>query len=301
MNTRRDFIKAATAAAMLPNLTFTNNFKGTLCLFSKHLPNLNWQQLGQTVKKFGFGGVDLTVRPQGHVLPERAAEDLPTAVAAIREAGLTVPMISTGLLTANEPTAKPILQTAGKLRIPFCKPGYYKYAFVNVRSELDKAMSDFTSLAELSQQCGVQMGFHNHESYIGAPLWDVAKTIDKLDPKWVGYYFDIRHAVAEGGGAGWKIALHLVAPRLKMIAIKDSFPEKTSKGWRQTNCPLGAGAVDWKAYFKTLQQANFHGPVSLHIEYDIAGKTKTEQEDNTLVAIQRDLEFLKARVNEAYQ
>jgi sugar phosphate isomerase/epimerase len=300
MNTRRDFIKGAAAAAMLPNLTFANSFKGTLCLFSKHLPQLNWQQLGQTVKKFGFGGVDLTVRPQGHVLPERAAEDLPKAVAAIREAGLTVPMISTGLLSAKEPTAKPILQTAGKLRIPYCKPGYYKYAFANVRNELDKAMTDFTSLAELSQECGVQLGFHNHEGYIGAPLWDVASVIDGMQPKWVGYYFDIRHAVAEGGGAGWKIALNLVAPRIKMIAVKDSYPEKTSKGWKQKNCPLGAGAVDWKAYFATLKQANFHGPISLHIEYDIAGKTPAERDDNTMGAIQRDLEFLKARVNEAY-
>jgi sugar phosphate isomerase/epimerase len=301
MNTRRDFIKGAAAAAMLPHLTFANNFKGTLCLFSKHLPQLNWQQLGQTVKKFGFGGVDLTVRPGGHVLPERAAEDLPKAVAAIRDASLAVPMITTGLLSANEATAQPILQTAGQLKIPYLKPGYYKYAFADVRGELEKAMKDFASLAVLCQQNGIQLGFHNHEGNIGAPLWDVATTIDKLDPKWVGYYFDIRHAVVEGGGAGWKIALNLIAPRLKMIAIKDSFPEKTSKGWRQTNCPLGAGAVDWKAYFKTLQQANFHGPVSLHIEYDIAGKTKTEQEDNTFVAIQRDLEFLKARVSEAYQ
>ena len=88
MNTRRDFILTAAAAATtaaLPKLTFANGFNGTYCLFSKHLPNLNWQKLGQTVKKLGFGGVDLTVRPQGHVLPERAAEDLPKAVAAIRD------------------------------------------------------------------------------------------------------------------------------------------------------------------------------------------------------------------------
>lgn len=303
MNTRRDFIKTAAVAATtaaFPKLTLANGFNGTLCLFSKHLPTMNWQRLGQTVKKLGFGGVDLTVRPQGHVLPERAAEDLPKAVAAIRDEGITVPMITTGLLAATEPTAKPILQTAGKLRIPYLKSGYYKYAFVDVRSELDKAMTEFTSLAELSQECGVQIGFHNHESYIGAPLWDVANVIDSLPPKWVGYYFDIRHAVAEGGGAGWKIALNLVAPRIKMIAVKDSYPEKTSKGWRQKNCPLGEGAVDWKAYFQALRQANFQGPISLHIEYDIAGKTPAEVEDNTLVAVQRDFAFLKARVQEAY-
>ena len=43
------------------------------------------------------------------------------------------------------------------------------------------------------------MGFHNHAAYIGAALWDIAPAIDRLDPRWAGYYFDPRHAVAEGG------------------------------------------------------------------------------------------------------
>jgi sugar phosphate isomerase/epimerase len=298
---RRDFIKsvsAAAAASMLPNAA---GFKGEICLFSKHLPGMDCARMAQAVKKIGFSGVDLTVRPGGHVSPERAAEDLPKAVAAIRSEGLSVPMITTALTSAQDPTAKPILSTAGKLSIPFFKPGYYRYSFADVRVELQKAMSDFRTLAELSRQSGMQCGFHNHEGYIGAQLWDVAQTIDQLDSKWVGYYFDIRHAVAEGGGAGWKIALNLVAPRIKMIAVKDSYWEKSSRGWRQIDCPLGQGMVDWKAYFTALRQANFHGPISLHLEYEIPGTTKAAQEENTLMAAERDLVFLKALMREAYE
>jgi L-ribulose-5-phosphate 3-epimerase len=298
---RRDFIKSASAfaaASMLPKAT---EFNGTICFFSKHLPAMDWTRLAQAVKKLGFGGVDLTVRPGGHVQPERATEDLPKAVAAIRAEGLSAPMITTALTSAHDPTAKPILSTAGKLSIPFFKPGYYKYSFADVRGELQKAMDDFRSLAEVSKQSGVQCGFHNHEGYVGAQLWDVAQTIDQLDPKWIGYYFDIRHAVAEGGGAGWKIALNLIAPRIKMIAVKDSYWEKSSKGWRQVNCPLGQGMVDWKAYFKALRQANFQGPISLHLEYDIPGATTAAQEENTLAAAQRDFQFLKGQLQEAYQ
>src|SRR6266545_5000858 len=81
---RRDFIKSASAfaaASMLPN---TSGFSGAICLFSKHLPSMDWARMAQAVKKLGFGGIDLTVRPGGHVQPERAPEDLPKAVAAIR-------------------------------------------------------------------------------------------------------------------------------------------------------------------------------------------------------------------------
>jgi sugar phosphate isomerase/epimerase len=298
---RRDFIKSASAfaaASMLPN---TAGFNGAISLFSKHLPAMDWARMARAVKKLGFGGIDLTVRPGGHVPPEHASEDLPKAVAAIRAEGLSVPMITTALTSSGDPTAKPILSTAGKLSIPFFKPGYYRYSFVDVRGELQKAMNDFRSLTEVSKQSGVQCGFHNHEGYIGAQLWDVAQTIDQLDPKWVGYYFDIRHAVAEGGVAGWKIALNLAAPRIKMIAVKDSYWEKSSKGWRQVNCPLGQGMVDWQAYFKALRQANFQGPISLHLEYEIPGATTAAQEENTLAAAQRDFEFLKGQLQGAYQ
>ncbi|MGA3241771.1 MAG: sugar phosphate isomerase/epimerase, partial [Bryobacteraceae bacterium] len=73
----------------------TEGFAPQLVVFSKHLPDLNYEELGKTAKELGFDGVDLTVRPKGHVPPERAAEDLPRAVDTLRKHGLSVPMITT--------------------------------------------------------------------------------------------------------------------------------------------------------------------------------------------------------------
>jgi L-ribulose-5-phosphate 3-epimerase len=309
MKQRRDFLKLATSAAVTSAFATDlsvratapePSFKGEVVFFSKHLPHLDYEQLARTVKTLGFAGVDLTVRPGGHVLPERAAEDLPKAATSIRAAGLSLPMITTGLLSAADPTAKPILNTAGKLGIPFIKPGYWKYQFADVRQELVKFAADFRGLAELAKQSGVQLGFHNHEGNLGGPLLDVISTIDALDAKSAGYYFDVRHAVVEGSGAGWKIAFNLIAPRLKMIAVKDFYWEKTPKGWKVINCPLGEGMVDWKTYFKLLRQANFAGPISLHLEYEIGGATKAAVEENTLAAATRDLAFVQARLKEAF-
>jgi len=137
-------------------------FRGTLCLFSKHLPGLDALHLGRAVKALGFAGVDLTVRPGGHVAPERAASDLPPFLGALREEGLDVPMITTGLLSASDPTALPILETAGRHHVRFFKPGYYRYAFVDVRQELERVGADLRGLAEVSARSGVQLGYHNH-------------------------------------------------------------------------------------------------------------------------------------------
>ena len=278
---------------------------GPICLFSKHLPMLDWKDLASVTREAGFDGIDLTVRPGGHVLPERAETDLPIAVRTIRESGLAVPMITTGLVTASEPTATPVISTAGQLGIPFCKTGYYKYRYASPRTEMTAAVAQFASLARLGARHRVVTGFHNHCGNIGGAIADVAPEIEKLDPQWAGYYFDVRHAVCEGGSEGWRLAFHLAVPRMKMIAIKDFYWERAanradgSNAWRQVNCPLGEGMVDWRLFTRLLREASWSGPISLHLEYSIPGKSDAERRDKTMIAARRDLAFLKARLAEA--
>jgi L-ribulose-5-phosphate 3-epimerase len=312
VRTRRSFLGAAAAACGValasparayrrqerpagPAPASRPPFAGKLCFFTKPLPEMDWRRLSRSVKKLGFDGLDLTVRPGGHVLPDRAAEDLPRAVATAREEGLDVPMITTALTSADDPTARPILSTAGKLGIPYFKVGYYLYEHEDVRAELARAGRDFGRLVQLATGFGVQTGFHNHSGYVGAALWDAASFIEPLDPKWAGYYFDARHATAEGGAGAWKTAVHLVKSRLKMMAVKDFSWVKTARGWQDANCPLGEGMVDWKYVFGELCPG-FPGPISLHMEYDVPGPTTAERERNLLAAAARDLAFLKKGV-----
>lgn len=293
MLTRRELLQAAAAAALTP-LSGRAAEAPSFCLFSKHLPDLGWNDLGRAVKDSGFDGVDLTVRAKGHVLPERAAADLPRAIDAIRSHGLTVPMVTTELTSAKDPLAMPLLQAAAKSGVRYFKTGYWYWGTSpDVRAQLAAVGEALGGLTDLAKECGIELGFHNHNGYVGAALWDIAPAIDKLDPKWAGYYFDPRHAVAEGGGGSWKAAAHLVAPRLKMIALKDFYWEKSPKGWVIQNCPMGEGAVDWTSMAKIVTGARFAGPISLHLEYDIPGSTAAERTSRTLAAAVKDLAYAK--------
>jgi L-ribulose-5-phosphate 3-epimerase len=265
------------------------------CFFSKHLPDLNWADLATAVVDMGYDGVDLTVRPGGHVAPERAAADLPRAVDAIRAKGTAVRMITTGLTAAADPTARPILQAAGKAGVRLVKPGYWKYALVDVRAEIAAMIRDVTDLAALARDCGVELGVHNHTGNVGGGIWDIAPHMDTLDARAVGYYFDPRHAVVEGGGAGWKTATLLVAPRLKMMAVKDFFWARQAGAWKIQDCPLGEGMVDWPWFTKAINQTPFAGPISVHFEYTIPGATPDEVRRNTIAAGRRDLAFIRAQ------
>ena len=307
MLTRRHLIRSAAHAAAAglllrrdlegaaaQTLSSSSTGRSPICFFSKHLPELDWTELGRAVKAAGFDGVDLTVRAKGHVLPERAAADLPRAIDAIKAQGVTVPMVTTELTSASDPTAKPLLQAAAKSGVRYFKTGYWRYtASSDVRGQLAGAGAALDGLAALARDCGIVLGFHNHTAYIGAALWDIAPAMDQLDPKWAGYYFDPRHAVAEGGGGAWKAATHLVAPRMKVMALKDFYWEKTAKGWMIRDCPMGKGAVDWAWVSKTIQEAKFQGPISLHFEYEIPGSTPKEQTKNTLAAAVEDLAFVR--------
>lgn len=319
MLTRREFFEKSSMIAMAGMAVTSAGgeahppargpFRGTICLFSKPVPQLNWQELAQSAKRAGFAGIDLTVRSEGHVLPQRAATDLPKAVAAIRAEGLEVPMITTELVSADDPTALPILRTAHELSIPFLKPGYYQYRFVDVRKENQQAGEKFRGLVELAAKYEIQVGFHNHAGYIGGQIWDIVSVMDTLDPKWAGYYYDIENAAAEGGAEGWRINAHLVMPRMKMMAVKDFYWQKTAaKGWRETTCPLGEGMCHLKEFLKIAAQGNFHGPISLHVEYRIPGVSDDqgialarENDPTVMAAAQRDLQTLKPMLREAYE
>ena len=297
MFTRRELIQtighAALATAVTPDVRLAAQPPRVFCLFSKHLPELNWSDLGRAVKDSGFDGVDLTVRPAGHVLPERAADDLPRAIEALTAQGVKVPMITTDLTSASVPVARPLLQAAARSGVKFFKTGYWRYSSLpgvgpDVRAQVAETGKALEGLAALAQECGIEMGFHNHQAYIGAALWDIAPFIDWLDARWAGYYFDPRHAVAEGGGGAWKAATHLVAPRLKMLAVKDCRWVKSPKGWEIENCPLGEGQVDWTFVGQALMDAQFRGPISVHLEYEIPSGTK-----HTLDAARRDLAYAR--------
>jgi L-ribulose-5-phosphate 3-epimerase len=287
--TRREFLAASAAA---PLAMGAGKSRPTVCIFSKHLANLNYEDLGKTAKQLGFEGVDLTVRSKAHVLPERAAQDMPRAIEAVRSHGLELPMITTELTSASHPTARPVLSTAARLKVPYFKLGYWMYRGPKVDAIVADAAREAKDLTDLGKEYGIVAGFHNHSGpYVGEAVWDIREIIRDLDPKWIGYYLDPAHATVEGGLGGWQVSLDLAIPRLKMVALKDFYWEKKNGKWDAKWCPMGEGMVNWKKVFAAFAAARFMGPVSLHMEYEVADEH---------AAMAKDCEFIKKGLNAAY-
>ena len=145
--TRRDFIKQSTLASsalvfplnsIAGGLALNENPSGKnleVHLFSKHLQFLNYNDMAEAVAEMGFDGLDLTVRPKGHVLPERVSEDLPKAVEAINKYGLRTVMMTTNVLDSENQEQRTVLETASKFGFTHYRTGWLTYPENNTISE----------------------------------------------------------------------------------------------------------------------------------------------------------------------
>ena len=66
--------------------------------------------MADAAARMGFAGVDLTVRPDGHVLPDRVSDDLPGAAEALKKAGLPPKLMTTVVGDAANPTDVRVLK-----------------------------------------------------------------------------------------------------------------------------------------------------------------------------------------------
>lgn len=313
---RRRFVErvlsAGAGTAMLPTIALASGasaYSGAappqdarlvLCVFSKHLQFLSdYAAMADAAVEAGFDGVDLTVRPGGHVLPENAARDLPLAVEAVRAAGLAVPTITTHITAADQEHARTILETAAELGVPGYRMGWLRYdnATPRVLETLEALKPQMADLAALNEELGIHGDYQNHDgTYVGAPVWDLAVLFEDLDPAWIGVQYDIRHATVEGAHS-WPLALDLVAPRVLSLVVKDFRWISTDVGAAIENTPLGSGSVDFSAFWQRVRTYELRRPVSMHFEYDMpadAGNpASVAVRRDTIEAMRRDLTMLR--------
>jgi sugar phosphate isomerase/epimerase len=268
-------------------------------VFSKHLQFLNYKDMADAAAQIGFDGVDLTVRPKGHVLPERVKDDLPKAVEAIRKAGLSHTMMTTAVQDAANSIDKTLLETAAKLGISFYRMNWLRYPENKTIPEaIEQFQATLKDLGQLNKKLGLTGCYQNHSGNLaGASLWELWDILQNADKQYTGVQYDIRHAVVEGG-LSWKNGLRLIHPQIKTLAIKDFVWQKKDSGYGVQNVPLGEGMVDFKSYFALLKQYNINVPVSLHYEYPLGGAEHGGTEitvDKKIIfdAMKKDLQWLR--------
>ncbi|OFX31453.1 MAG: hypothetical protein A2W90_09345 [Bacteroidetes bacterium GWF2_42_66] len=308
-STRRNFIKTGfvvvagiTVSPDIMALTPQVSTCPTICIFSKCLQFLDYQQLAEIIAKLGFDGVDLPVRKDGQVIPENVKDELPKVSKELQKVGKVISMIATDIVDANDPITEDILETASSLGIRYYRMGRLTYDHsLSINQNLDKHKRTIQSLESLNRKYQIHGCIQNHSgpyNMVGAPVWDLHYLLKDSDPEYIGVQYDIMHATAEGVYS-WPLGLELVSPWIKTIDIKDFIWEKDkSEKWNTKIIPLGEGMVNYRKFIKEIKRLNIHAAYSVHCEYDLGGAENGSlhpemEADEIYKKIKRDLSFFK--------
>lgn len=240
-------------------------------VFAKHLQAWPLEECCRRVAEAGFAGLDLTVRPGGYVEPAEIREAFPRAMRAARAAGLEVPLLTTGLLSAEDPAADVTMAAAAEYGVRELKLHYWPCdGSVPVATAVERAKKALDGLAKRAVRRGVRVNIHNHSGdWVQSSAWVVAELVREFSPKTVGVYFDAAHHTIEGGQAGWRMATEILAPRVTLLAIKEGRWVEAAGGGPQERrwVPVGTGNVRWEAVLRTILASGFDGWASVHGEY----------------------------------
>ncbi len=275
-------------------------------IFSKHLQFLNYRDMADAAAELGFDGVDLTVRPKGHVEPEKVMDDLPLAVEAIKKAGLRADMMVTRVTDADQKTHKNVLKTAASQGVKYYRMGYLNFHDDRtIPQSLEHHREVMLRLAEFNRSLNLMGAYQNHAGMrVGAEIWDLWHLMKDISPSQLGVQYDVRHAMVEGG-TSWENGLRLIEKQITSIVLKDYIWKRDGGKWKVVNVPLGEGMVDWINYFKLLKSKGITVPVTIHYEYDLGG---VEHGDRTIHGkskkeifgmMKKDLELAKRIWSEA--
>jgi sugar phosphate isomerase/epimerase len=297
MNTRREFVRcmgSALASLAVPSLApAASEPSGVrIGLFTKHFLGLDHRRLADILTSLGVTSIEAPIRPKGHVEPDRVADELPRFVEILKDRGVTISVISSGInAVAPEQHTEKVLRTAKALGIPRYRMNWYFYDLKKpIWPQLDEIRPRLKELVAFSKEVGILPCYQNHSgrNYVGAPVWDMALLMREYRPTELAWCFDLMHATIEGT-LSWPINLSLARDHIEVVNFKDFVWQ--GKGIRDV--PLGEGVVD-KGYVDTLKASGFRGPVTLHVEHLEHLPRDESYLDKAIAATRKDLEVLRS-------
>lgn len=235
-----------------------------LCGLEKHF--FEKYSAAQTAQAYADIGIEieLTVRPEGHIKPAHAAEEMPLLAAALAEKGRRILIVASSFVRPDEPHVEGTLRTMKTLGIGYYRHRGFKYVpGRSLKEQIASFRSQAREFAAMNREIGVQALYQNHAGadYAGAAIWDLDLILDDIDPGLFGVALDTRHLLVELGRA-WPTGIRLIAPRIGALFVKSFRWEHD----RTVETSLAEGIVT-AAMVNQIVADRPQLPISIHVEY----------------------------------
>ena len=257
---------------------------------------LNFEQAAEVTAEAGLDGIDCPVRPGGEIEPARAADEMPRYAEALRRHNARMLLVTTGIVSVASPHTADILRTAKQLGIKYYRLGSASHQRDKpLERQITEIKAQLKEVAALNRELGVCAIFQNHSPgarpYVGGDLAELYEIVKDFNPDQVGVAFDLGHAL-NVHGSEWRRHFEQLQPHIKVAYVKDT---KRGAGF----VPFGEGDFGQTDYFSRLKRMGYRAPISMHIEFNWAGKGKAKTRSALVTALQQSLKVLKQWLAEA--
>ena len=267
-------------------------------------------KIGEALLACGYAAVDLTVRADGHVLPQNVKTHLPDMLKGIRSTGAICDHIGVNFTPLTDPlnTSWIVAENVEEILAVAGANGIKKYRFNNANGTavpgtsgtltvasfgantfgdamtalLDGVRANHQRLAALNAKYGNLCGVaHTHGGNIGTSVYDYEYAMRDIDPNLIAINLAISHtAGAALGGTAWELQMRRHMPRIKCTAVEDmrATVNATTGALSGTTIePLpgttGGGVINWNNFYGHLLRGGYSGAAESQIEYGIPNGT----------------------------
>ena len=242
------------ALAAEPSAPKTNAFFA-FCIDTHDAKKRNLEQQAALLNELGYDGV-------GHLWLDNIPERLKTLDAAgLKLFQITMTLDITPDKRAYDPKFKEIMPLLKGRGVQFV-------LLMNGLKPSDpagdaRAVEIIREMASVAGDSGEQILLYPHSYMWMEKIEDAVRVADKVDRTNVGVMFNLCHWLRVTKDRDYKSRLAKAMPRLWAVSISgaDEFDDKP--GWEHYIQPLGRGSFDMAAFFKTLRQLGYTGPIGL--------------------------------------
>jgi sugar phosphate isomerase/epimerase len=300
MSAQSSILSTLASAAEQPRASNTEAVTPTFVAFTESFQGWPIPKVCEKFKAIGLDGLDLTVRPGGHIDPADAEAKLPAAAKAARQHALRIAMLTTAIAEADK-QSEALLAAAAEAGIDRVKLGYYRYEkFGTLAKRIDDVRKQLAGVVKIAAKHGVLPCVHVHSGdTIPASGFVAYMLVKDFSPRELGAYVDPMHMTLEGGNDGWRQGLDLLAPWIAISSLKNFqwlSTDRDAQGQRQwtfRKCPLADGVAPIPKYLAALSTLGYRGLFTLHSEYCDRNSWKVLNADECLQQTREDLTFAK--------
>lgn len=249
-------------------------------------------EMAVAIKKLGFDGVELPVRPGFQVQPENVEKGLPEAIRILGEQGLVIGSVA-------GPTDEPTIAACAAAGVPIIRTLVKVPEGGSYLAVMNDAIREYEKLLPALETSGVTIGIQNHCNREVSSVMGIRYLVEKFPASAVAAVLDVGHCGLAGEFAD--LAVDILWDHLCLVNLKNAV-------WRRTNdekdetpkfgsfWTLGRdGMGNWKSFIDELKKRKYTGDYCLSAEYSAkVGEDLTGESETLIQMIAEDLVYARS-------